>query len=221
MYIFTVYEYWNVILYFSFSNRNLYHCQYVHFIQTHSFRILSLFLLLPSCKFCVLAKTWLQNYVVSFTPSINFREQDRCFFWKLLLSVGQAGQNQTSLETFKKCFRSGFPSFDSPPPVPPCSPLFVFKHHLPSPKVRSFWLEFPLSPSISMLGKFREKKLIMSTSIFGWTQRLLRSHSGISIKRTPLVHDSVLAMEMSALQRVHLKIKFWKVHKVSYSGDHN
>ena len=37
---------------------------------------------------------------------------------------------------------------------------------------------------------------------------LLRSHSGISIKWTPLVHDkSVHFMEMSPLQRVHLKIK--------------
>ena len=207
-------------LIFSFSNRNLYHCQYVHFIQTHSFRIFSLFLLLPSCKFCVLAKTWLQNYVVSFTPSINFREQDRCFSENCCFPLDK-------LDKIKLVWRHSKSAFvqDSrvltPSPVPPCSPLFVFKHHLPSPKVRSFWLELPLSPSISMLGKFREKKLIMSTSIFGWTQRLLRSHSGISIKRTPLVHDSVLAMEMSALQRVHLKINFWKVHKESYSDDHN
>ena len=112
------------------------------------------------------------------------------FFWKLLLSVGQAGQNQTSLETFKKYFRSGFPSFDPPPPPSPLAhPCSFLSTPSPLPKVRSFGLEFPLSPSISILGKFREKKLIMSTSIFGWTQRLLRSHSGISIKRTPLVHD--------------------------------
>ena len=38
-------------------------------------------------------------------------------------------------------------------------------------KVRSFWLDLPLSPPISTLVNFREKKL-MSTSIFGWTQRV-------------------------------------------------
>ena len=73
-------------------------------------------------------------------------------------------------------------------------------------KVRSFWLELTLSPSISIFVKFREKKLIMSTSIFGWT--LLRSPSGIFKKWTPSVHDkSVRFMEMSALQRVHLRIR--------------
>ena len=45
-------------------------------------------------------------------------------------------------------------SFD--PPTPPAPP----------PKVGSFWLELTLSPSISILVKFREKKLITSTSIF-------------------------------------------------------
>ena len=48
-------------------------------------------------------------------------------------------------------------SFDPPTPPPP--------------KVGSFWLELTLSPSISILVKFREKKL-MITSIFGWTQRV-------------------------------------------------
>ena len=67
-----------------------------------------------------------------------------------------------TLGTFKKYVRSGFPSFD--PPLPPGSSLFVFEH---LPKVRSFWLELILSPSISLLVKFREKKLMMSTSIFG------------------------------------------------------
>ena len=67
-----------------------------------------------------------------------------------------------TLGTFKKYVRSRFPSFD--PPLPPCLSLFVFEH--PS-KVRSFWLELTLSPSISLLVKFREKKLMMSTSIFG------------------------------------------------------
>ena len=56
-----------------------------------------------------------------------------------------------------------------PPPRPACLPLLVFEQPftLPSPKVRSFWLELPLSPSMSILMKFRKKKLIMSTSIFG------------------------------------------------------
>ena len=51
--------------------------------------------------------------------------------------------------------------FRAPPPSPP-------------PKVRSVWLELTLCPSISILVKFREKKLLMSTSIFGWTQRVNR-----------------------------------------------
>ena len=51
-------------------------------------------------------------------------------------------------------------SFSRPPPPP-----------LP-PKVRLFWLELTLSPSISMLVKFREKKLVMNISIFGWAQRV-------------------------------------------------
>ena len=52
------------------------------------------------------------------------------------------------------------------PPLPPCLFLFVFEH-LPLPKVRSFWLELTLSSAISILVKFREKRLIMSTSILG------------------------------------------------------
>ena len=57
----------------------------------------------------------------------------------------------------------------SPPP-----PLFVFDRFrdLLPPKVRLFWLELTLSPSISMLVKFREKKLVMNISIFGWAQRV-------------------------------------------------
>ena len=72
--------------------------------------------------------------------------------------------------TFKKYVRSRFPSFDH---LPPFSPLLVFEHPRP-PKVRSFRLELTLSLSIwiSILLKYREKKLIMSTSIFGWTQRV-------------------------------------------------
>ena len=55
------------------------------------------------------------------------------------------------------------PEFRSP--LPPCLSLFVFEHPLTSPEVRSFWLELTLSPSISLLVKFREKKLLMSNSI--------------------------------------------------------
>ena len=67
------------------------------------------------------------------------------------------------------------PEFWSPPP--PCSLSFVSDHHHlpPSPpsfKLRSFWLELTFSPSIFMLVKFKEKKLMMTTSIFGWTQRI-------------------------------------------------
>ena len=89
---------------------------------------------------------------------------------------------------FKKYVRSRFASFNPPPP---CLSLLVFEHPPPpqKKKVRSFWLELTtLSPSIFVLVRFREKKLIMSTSIFDLTF-LLRSHSGISIKWAPLVHD--------------------------------
>ena len=53
--------------------------------------------------------------------------------------------------------------------APPRLPLFalVCFRAPPPPKVRSFWLELTLSPSISILVKFTEKKLIMSNSIFG------------------------------------------------------
>ena len=66
--------------------------------------------------------------------------------------------------TFKKYVRSRFPSLDPPPP-PPCS-SFIFERSL-LPKLHSFWLELTLCLSISILVKFREKKLMMSTSIFG------------------------------------------------------
>ena len=67
--------------------------------------------------------------------------------------------------TFKKYVRSRFLSIDPPPP------LFVFVYfqaYTPPPppfKVCLSWLERTLSPSISILVKFREKKLIMRTSI--------------------------------------------------------
>ena len=55
----------------------------------------------------------------------------------------------------------------SPPP-----PLFVFDRFRDPPQGISFWLELTLSPSISMLVKFREKKLLMNISIFGWAHRV-------------------------------------------------
>ena len=75
---------------------------------------------------------------------------------------------------FKKYVRSRFPSFDSPHLVFPC--FFLSTTPTPTttttttqgiPTLRSFWLELTLSSSISILVKFREKKLIMSTSISG------------------------------------------------------
>ena len=55
------------------------------------------------------------------------------------------------------------------PLVCPCSFLGT-----PSPpcKVCLFWLKLTLSPSISLLIRFREKKLIVSASIFGWNTPL-------------------------------------------------
>ena len=60
--------------------------------------------------------------------------------------------------------------------LPPRSPHFVYPcsfsgtplpHSSPYPKVRWLWLEITLSSSISLRVKFREKKLIMNTTIFG------------------------------------------------------
>ena len=67
----------------------------------------------------------------------------------------------------KKYVRSRFPSFDSP--STPLFSLVRFRAPLPpsNRKVRSSRLELTLSPSISILAKFRGKKLIMSTSMFG------------------------------------------------------
>ena len=56
-------------------------------------------------------------------------------------------------------------------PPPPCSPMFVFEHPLPPPGTFVLARTPPLS-SVSILVKFREKKLIMITSIFGWTQHV-------------------------------------------------
>ena len=53
--------------------------------------------------------------------------------------------------------------------LPPLIALVRFRKPPPPspPKVCSFWLELPLSPSISIFVKSIEKKLIVSTSIFG------------------------------------------------------
>ena len=57
--------------------------------------------------------------------------------------------------TFKKYVYSRFPSFETPSPlVHPCSFLSLPRSPF-HPKVRSFWIELTLSPSISILVKFR------------------------------------------------------------------
>ena len=56
-------------------------------------------------------------------------------------------------------------------PLPLFRPCLFSTTPFPFPNVRSLWLELILFPSFSIV-KFRENKLIMSTSIFGWTQRV-------------------------------------------------
>ena len=102
-------------------------------------------------------KFWLRSTdelcLMTLKTDAKFEEKLICYFKK---------------GTFKKYVRSRFLSFD--PLLSPSSSLFVFAHP-PSPshslKVRSFSLELTLFPSISILVKFREKKLMMSTSILG------------------------------------------------------
>ena len=60
-----------------------------------------------------------------------------------------------SLGTLEKYVRSRSLSL-----IPPLSPLFALLRF-------RFWLELTLSPLISVLVKFRENKLILSTSIIG------------------------------------------------------
>ena len=69
--------------------------------------------------------------------------------------------------TFKKYVRSRFPSFDPPPPPPS---LFAFVRFQTSPPpqwyVRFYvCLELPLSPSISILKKFREKVSLVELNV--------------------------------------------------------
>ena len=81
---------------------------------------------------------------------------------KLLFCTRKVKRVKFHKGTVKKYVRSRFPSFD------PSSPLvcpFSFSSTPPPPKVRLFWLELTLSPSISILEKFREKKLIISTIV--------------------------------------------------------
>ena len=126
--------------------------------------------LLTNC----LCQMWLCKFQVSsirdtqlkFVPKSNSCESFSICNW-ILNSISTHNFSKMSLlGTFKNYVRSIFPSFDPPPPA-----LFVlvcFRGPPPPPprKVRSFWLELTRSHSISILVKFRDKKL-MSTSIFG------------------------------------------------------
>ena len=85
-----------------------------------------------------------------------------CNIWLLHKCPGFVRSYTTFKGTFKKYLCSRFPSFDTL--LPSCSLLLVFKH---PPKVHLFWLQLTLSPSISAHVKFREKKLIKGTTIFG------------------------------------------------------
>ena len=121
-------------------------------------------------------------------------------------------------ETFKKYVRSRFLIFDHSP-VSPSSPLFVFEQ--PPAPLTSHPPPFPPSQSTFVLARTPplphnfytreiQRKEVNAEYQYLWSNSmcLLRSHSLISIKWTPLVHDkSVRFMEISALQRVHLKIR--------------
>ena len=109
--------------------------------------------------------------------------------------------------TFKKYVRSRFPSLDHLlPPFRPCS-----LSSTPAPK-GTFVLArtHPLSFNLNFYTSEMQRKEINNEYQYLWLNStcLLRSHSGISIKWTPLVHDKIVHfMEMYALQRVHLKIR--------------
>ena len=89
----------------------------------------------------------------------------RCKFSVILLLLSQ----ELLKGTFKKYIRSRFPSFDSPVPPPLVRPCLFSST---PPTEGTFILARTLSPSISLLVKFRENKLMMRTIIFGWTQRV-------------------------------------------------
>ena len=75
----------------------------------------------------------------------------------------------SSLEVFRSIEKAYSLKISEIPPLFALVPLYLFEHPSIPPssnrKVHLSWLELTLSPSISMLAKFREKKL-MSTSIF-------------------------------------------------------
>ena len=120
---------------------------------------------------------------------VNGKLASNNFFWKLIwCAEGENDERGHSKSTFAQDSRV----LTTPPPCP--SPLFALVHFrapppLLPPKVRLFWLELTLSHSISIIVKFKEKKLIMSTSVCLNSTCLSRSHNGNSIKWTPLVHD--------------------------------
>ena len=78
-------------------------------------------------------------------------------FLLLIISVSQIQDvcNDHQFGDIRKIRSLKISEFD--PPSPPLFALLRFR----------FWLELTLSPSISVLVKFRENKLIMSTSIIG------------------------------------------------------
>ena len=130
--------------------------------------------------FLILLYLWtaasVSNYMCRWNSIFKFFNHKK-FFSRLTWNVAfQNIQKVRSLKILEFC-------------PPPLFALFVFEHHTPPPpKVRSFFLELHLSPSISILVKFREKKL-MSISIFGWTQRKKNQKSSkVNIKFT-ICHD--------------------------------
>ena len=103
----------------------------------------------------------------------------------------------------KKYGRSGFLSFDLP-----STPLFSLVRFRAPPSNRKVRSSHPLS--LNFYTCEVQRKEINNEYEYLWLNSacLLRSHSGIFINWTPLVHGkSVRYMEKSALQRVHLKIR--------------
>ena len=128
----------------------------------------------PFCdSILVIWKTFLFHTISRWVPMkpIQIETIETIFF------VCTKREDLLSLKTtFKKYIRSRFLSFDPSPPL-----LFVLVRFWaptppppppPSPHTR-YVRSGENSPSllISILVKFREKKLIMSTSTIGWTQR--------------------------------------------------
>ena len=131
------------------------------------------------------SRTMVENRLINFTGSLDQPENTTIFIIR-----------EHSKSTFAQDSRVLTPA------LPPCLSLFVFDTPPPSPpKVRSFWLELTLSPSIHILVKFREKEINNESSYLSLNSTcLLRSHSGISINWAPVAHgESVRFMEMSAL----------------------